>query len=1084
MLPARNGGLGAGNLTMTGGTINGNIFSINGATTISGTAPAIISASQVNIDIVGRNDTGPVGQFSVGTGAKLVITGNVNSWGATGAFSKSGAGVLEFDGAVSVDGALPINGGTLVVNNQLYNTSPVTVAPGATLSGSGQVNAGVDSSGTIAPGYNGAGTLMVSSTASPVTFESGSFLNYSLGTGSNSFLAISGSLALSSSVTLNITPGASWTGAGTYSLASFSSLADNSSGFSGWTATGTSALAGHGYQFVVSGSSLDLVVLPATAVTWNLLTGGSWNNTADWSPATIPNNWSYTATFGTAITSSTTATVTLDSSPTVCGLTFSNTGTSSYILARSDTTSTLTLDNGVAPVALSNTTASNTIAVPVVLNSNLIISSTTGKTLTISGRVSGAAAMSFSGGGSLVLSGSNTYTGGTTLSAGQLNINNASALGTGPFSLSTGTIGNTSGAAITLSTTGAENWNGDFTFAGANDLNLGAGNVTLGANRTVTVSSNNLTVGGVIGQSSGSRSLTKSGAGTLTLAASNTYSGGTTLSAGQLNINNAAALGTGALTISGGTIGNTSGAAITLSTGNAENWNGNFTFAGTNDLNLGTGAVTMSSSRTVTVASNNLTVGGVISGSGYSLTKAGAGTLTLGGSNTYSGGTTLSAGLLDIDNAHALGSGRFTISGGSLGNTSGAAITLSANNALTWSSDFTFVGPNDLNLGAGAVTMSGSRTVTVASNNLTVGGAISGSGYSLTKAGPGTLTLGGSNTYTGGTTLSAGLLNINHAHALGTGTFTISGGTIGNTSGAAITLSTNNAENWNGDFTFTGANNLNLGTGNVTLGGSRTVTVSSNILTVGGTIGGSGYSLTKAGAGTLILTGSNTYSGGTTISGGTLQAGNTAALGSTSGAATVSSGVLDLHGFNVGVGALSGTGTIDNLSGPGTSTLTVGNGNASGTFSGVIQNTGGVIALTKTGGGLLVLAGTGTYTGGTTVTSGTLDFSTPHAVPSTGIVTVNAGCEVALGPLLGASSPATETTETVADTGETGGTVATSSTASAGGAAATGGGASLGGTDSMAEAGPAAAVPEPSGFVLLGVAAVGLLGYAWRRKRT
>ena len=81
--------------------------------------------------------------------------------------------------------------------------------------------------------------------------------------------------------------------------------------------------------------------------------------------------------------------------------------------------------------------------------------------------------------------------------------------------------------------------------------------------------------------------------------------------------------------------------------------------------------------------------------------------------------------------------------------------------------------------------MSSSRTVTVASNNLTVGGTISGSGYSLTKVGTGTLTLGGANTYSGGTTLSAGQLNLNNASALGTGALTISGGTIGNTSGSA-----------------------------------------------------------------------------------------------------------------------------------------------------------------------------------------------------------------------------------------------------------------------------------------------------------
>ncbi len=938
-------------LTMTGGTIGGDYFAFNGPVTIKASlTPSIISATNFQI----CNTNGRASYVDVASGATLVVSNNFYDVAATGQLTKNGEGTMILNGPAWWGSTTTINGGTLVVNNSL-SSSAMTVAPAATLSGSGNITTSVDSSGTITPGYGSGSTLTVSS----ATLEPSSFLNYSLGTGSNSFLAIGGSLALSSSVTLNITPGASW-GAGTYPLASFSSLADNSSGFTGWTVTGT-GLGGHGYAFAISGGSLDLTVLPATAVAWNLATGGSWNVAGNWNPAIIPNTWYYTATFGNTI-GSTTATVTLDSSPTVSGLTFSNTGTSSYILARSDTTSTLTLDNGVAPVALSNTTASNTIAVPVVLNSNLVISGTTGKTLTISGPVSGAAAMSFSG-GSLVLSGSNTYTGGTTLSAGQLNINNASALGTGPFSLSAGTIGNTTGAAITVSTNNAENWNGDFTFAGANDLNLGTGNVTLGANRTVTVTSNNLTVGGVI--SGSGYSLTKAGAGTLTLGGSNTYSGGTTLSAGQLNINNAHALGSGTFTISGGTIGNTSGAAITLSTNNAENWNGNFTFAGTNDLNLGTGAVTMSSSRTVTVASNNLTVRGAISGSGYSLTKAGAGTLTLGGANSYSGGTTLSAGQLNLNNAAALGTGALTISTGTIGNTSGAAITLSTNNAQTWSGNFTFAGANDLNLGTGAVTMNASRTVTVASNNLTVGGAISGSGYSLTKAGTGTLTLGGANTYSGGTTLSAGQLNLNNAAALGTGALTISGGTIGNTSGAAITLSTNNAQTWSGNFTFAGANNLNLGTGAVAMSSSRTVTVASNNLTVGGVISGSGYSLTKAGAGALILSGSDTYTGGTTISAGTLQIGAGGATGSINGTSAVTdNGVLAF-----------------NLSG-------------SSTFSKVVSGSGNVSAL---GPGTLILSASDTYSGGTTVGGGTLQLGNAAALGSTsGAAAVSSGATLDL----------------------------------------------------------------------------------------
>ena len=94
---------------------------------------------------------------------------------------------------------------------------------------------------------------------------------------------------------------------------------------------------------------------------------------------------------------------------------------------------------------------------------------------------------------------------------------------------------------------------------------------------------------------------------------------------------------------------------------------------------------------------------------------------------------------------------------------------------------------------------------------------------------------------------------------------------------------------------------------------------------------------------------------------------------------------------------------------------------------------------------------------------------------------MNPGGYVVLGALLGASSPATDATETAADTSAS---VATSSTAGAGGAVAGGDGASLGGAGSVVEGVAAAAVPEPSAFVLLGVAAVGLLGYVWRRKRT
>ena len=137
-----------------------------------------------------------------------------------------------------------------------------------------------------------------------------------------------------------------------------------------------------------------------------------------------------------------------------------------------------------------------------------------------------------------------------------------------------------------MSTTGAEYWKFPFEFVGPSDLNLGTGNIILAQSLTryVYVLSNNLTVGGVI---SGSvESLVKAGAGTLTLDGADTYSGGTTLSAGQLNVNNPLALGGGTVAISGGTLGNTSGTAVTLSTAGTEKWSGDFAFAGTNDLNL------------------------------------------------------------------------------------------------------------------------------------------------------------------------------------------------------------------------------------------------------------------------------------------------------------------------------------------------------------------------------------------------------------------------------------------------------------------------------------------------------------------
>ena len=248
---------------------------------------------------------------------------------------------------------------------------------------------------------------------------------------------------------------------------------------------------------------------------------------------------------------------------------------------------------------------------------------------------------------------------------------------------------------------------------------------------------------------SGTVALTKVGTGTLTLSGVNTYSGATTISAGTLSIAADSGLGTapgaptaGQLTFNGGTL--LTSASLTL------------------DPNRGI-ALTGAGSLSVNPATT-LTYGGVIAGAG-ALTKLGTGTLTLSGVNTYTGATDDQRGHLSIAADSALGTapgaptpGQLTFCGGTLLTT--ASFTLDPNRGIALT-------------GAGTVSVDPATT-------LTYGGVIAGAS-TLTKAGTGTLTLSGANTYSGATTVSAGVLRVQSNAALGTtagGTSVASGAAI------------------------------------------------------------------------------------------------------------------------------------------------------------------------------------------------------------------------------------------------------------------------------------------------------------------
>jgi autotransporter-associated beta strand protein len=302
-------------------------------------------------------------------------------------------------------------------------------------------------------------------------------------------------------------------------------------------------------------------------------------------------------------------------------------------------------------------------------------------------------------------------------------------------------------------------------------------------------------------------------------------------------------------------------------------------------------------------------------------------------------------------------------------------------------------------------------TVNNTSNPYTFSGTGSIAGEaSLVKNGAGALTLATANTYTGGTTLNAGTLNLNNASALGTGTLTINGGTLDNTSGDAIVMTGNFPQLWNADINFTGTSSLDMGAGGVSMADTvltdRTVTVAANTLGVGEIT--SALGLTKQGPGTLVVASmgvqanSSLIGGALNVAAGTLQINRTGVDAANSGDFTAT--------------AISGGGTITN--GAAVERWVFINTTGANTFSGTLANGGtGGLGFAKQGTGSITLNGTLSYTGTTTVDAGTLTIPVVNTGTGTGAV-VNGGFLV-LGNPAALGTPAVPATPNIIRVGGT-----------------------------------------------------------------
>ena len=617
----------------------------------------------------------------------------------------------------------------------------------------------------------------------------------------------------------------------------------------------------------------------------------------------------------------------------------------------------------------------------------------------------------YAGTGTLTLTGPNTYTGTTNVNSGTLSIQSAGALGSGAgnttvasgatlqmanniTTTNTGTLtingtGSAGSGGALTNASGSNFWNSDITFGSNSTIysSVAGQTLTLGnaaATSLFTMGANTVTIDGPgntfiysnVGVAGDTGSVIKNGTGTLTYFGYNTYyTGATTVNAGSL--------------------------LLQVGPFNA----GYYGIMG--PLTIGTGPSNPALAGTVSVA---------IASNSYANQISPASAVTIN-----------SDGILTVGAATGLGS--LTLNGGQVSMASGIAITPTG--AIT--SNTNSAHETSL-ISGGQVTLSGAGTITVArdatlTSDLTVSSTIAGG--SIVKQGAGVLTLTAANTLTG-TTINAGTINTQATNALGatngvtvasgatlqlqngitlgqssttfSGTGTSNNGAIENVSGAntvsgPVTLAGNSLIQSDAG-TVTLGNTVNLGSGasgyNLDVGGSGNTTIS-GVIQNGGTGAGS---LTKDGAGTLLLSGPNTFTGGITLNAGTAQVSTDQNLGGANNI-TFSGGTLEAtNSFTVGSSAshtlvINGSGdtlkidagftltlaTANQLTGAGTLTL-----NGAGTlainanqaaFTGILNIASGVVQLgaAQTAFGTIDLSGGTLNLNGKNLTSSMIEVS-------------------------------------------------------------------------------------------------------------